>query len=323
MAKIEEFSQTGKSDSHFLLSDFIYETVDLSKKSKDYKGRYRNIASHIERFTANTGIVVCVDDFDDSKAEEFIHYLRTKGRKKNIKKYGTGLMLNSTAKIFNSVRNMINLAARRSYSVDRSIDNVSVEIEDANAIYLTLKECERLNALTSISKEAKAVRDRFLLGCFTGLRYSDYSRITIDNIIDNKIVVKTRKTGAEVMIPVHAVVREILERNKGVFPALRSPQAFNKMLKRVCRKAKIDAEVLYERTHGIEVVRKRVKKYTLVSSHTARRTAATNMYLAKIPVARIMLVTGHKTEQAFFRYIRIEREENAKILSEHPFFAKK
>jgi integrase len=77
---------------------------------------------------------------------------------------------------------------------------------------------------------------------------------------------------------------------------------------------------MYERTVGTRVVKRLVKKYTLVSTHTARRTGATNMYLSGIPVARIMLLTGHKTEQSFFRYIRIEREENAKTLSEHPFF---
>jgi integrase len=78
--------------------------------------------------------------------------------------------------------------------------------------------------------------------------------------------------------------------------------------------------VLYERTDGTKVVRKRMKKYALVSSHTARRSGATNMYLAGIPVARIMLLTGHKTEQAFFKYIPIGKQENAKTLLEHNFF---
>jgi len=77
---------------------------------------------------------------------------------------------------------------------------------------------------------------------------------------------------------------------------------------------------LYERTIGLKVVRKRMKKYELVSSHTARRSAATNMYLSGIPTARIMLLTGHTTEQSFFRYIRIEKEENANILAESIFF---
>jgi hypothetical protein len=34
-----------------------------------------------------------------------------------------------------------------------------------------------------------------------------------------------------------------------------------------------------------------------------------------------MLLTGHKTEEAFFKYIRIGKEENARELSEHPFFS--
>jgi hypothetical protein len=33
-----------------------------------------------------------------------------------------------------------------------------------------------------------------------------------------------------------------------------------------------------------------------------------------------MLITGHSTEESFFRYIRINRQENAAILSKHPFF---
>lgn len=42
------------------------------------------------------------------------------------------------------------------------------------------------------------------------------------------------------------------------------------------------------------------------------------MYNADIPAYRIMLITGHKTEASFFRYIRITREENVAVLP--PFF---
>jgi hypothetical protein len=72
----------------------------------------------------------------------------------------------------------------------------------------------------------------------------------------------------------------------------------------------------------MKIERKNHLKWQLVSSHTARRSGATNMYLAKIPTFRIMLITGHKTEQAFFKYIRITSEENAVILANHPFFKK-
>lgn len=99
-----------------------------------------------------------------------------------------------------------------------------------------------------------------------------------------------------------------------------SQQNFNKIIKNVCKKAGITQKILVERTEGFKVVRKLVPKYQLVSTHTARRSGATNMYLAGIPPFRIMLITGHKTESAFYRYIRIQKEENAKDLQNHPFF---
>jgi integrase len=195
-----------------------------------------------------------------------------------------------------------------------------LEPEDANAVYLTVGELKRINHLKGLSKEVAAVRDRFLVGCYTALRYGDYSALTKSDIIKGKIYAKTNKTGRLVVIPVHPVISEVLKRNKGELPPLPSQQAFGATIKRVCKKAGVVNEIMYERTVGARVVKKRVKKYELVSSYTARRTGATNMYLAGIPTARIMLLTRHKTEQSFFKYIRIEREENARTLSEHPFF---
>ena len=64
---------------------------------------------------------------------------------------------------------------------------------------------------------------------------------------------------------------------------------------------------------GVEVTTK-AHKWELVSSHTARRTFATNCYLDGIPTRTIMRITGHKKEDDFFRYIRMTPEDDAKIL---------
>lgn len=103
----------------------------------------------------------------------------------------------------------------------------------------------------------------------------------------------------------------------------RSEYNFNKVLKRIAQSVGFTEEVLIERTRGGQIHRDMKKKYELVSSHTARRTAATNMYLAGIPTFRIMLITGHKAESAFYRYIRIGKDENAKELQNHHFFSGK
>jgi hypothetical protein len=33
-----------------------------------------------------------------------------------------------------------------------------------------------------------------------------------------------------------------------------------------------------------------------------------------------MMITGHRSEKSFFKYIRVTREENAFALAGHPFF---
>lgn len=318
MAKIRLFQK--KEEKRILVTDYIYSFVSRSKRGDTYKRVYRNIAKHISNFQAKTGIEIYLDSFSDRIADEFVYYLRTDGK---IKGKGE-LMINSVYAIMSKLKYTISKAAKEGYMVDRTIfDSIDIEREEVCAVYLSPPELNRINNLKGLSKEAQAVRDRFLIGCFTALRFSDYSKITEKNIIEGNIVVKTRKTGANVMIPVHPIVKEVLGRNKGEFPPLNSQAAFNATLKRVCRKAGIVDKVMWERTVGLKVVRKRLKKYELITTHTARRSGATNMYLAGIPVFRIMLLTGHKTEEAFFRYIRIEKEENARELSQHAFFKDK
>ena len=53
-------------------------------------------------------------------------------------------------------------------------------------------------------------------------------------------------------------------------------------------------------------------KWELISCHTARRTAITNMYLSgKFSTRQIMSVSGHKKEETFMKYIRLTLDEKA------------
>ena len=53
-------------------------------------------------------------------------------------------------------------------------------------------------------------------------------------------------------------------------------------------------------------------KWELISCHTARRTAITNMYLSdKFSTRQIMSVSGHKKEETFLKYIRLSLDEKA------------
>ena len=57
-------------------------------------------------------------------------------------------------------------------------------------------------------------------------------------------------------------------------------------------------------------------KHELISSHTARRSFATNNYLDGVPIPTIRAITGHKTDQAFYKYIKVDGQKHAELLNE-------
>jgi integrase len=54
-----------------------------------------------------------------------------------------------------------------------------------------------------------------------------------------------------------------------------------------------------------------------ISSHTARRSFATNYYLDGFPTSELMKITGHRTEKAFLKYIKVTKLDTAKRLNVH------
>jgi integrase len=61
----------------------------------------------------------------------------------------------------------------------------------------------------------------------------------------------------------------------------------------------------------------------MISSHTARRSAATNMYLTgRWKTFQIMAITGHTTEESFFRYIKVSKTDVAKQMAGDSYFKK-
>lgn len=164
-------------------------------------------------------------------------------------------------------------------------------------------------------------RDIFLIGAFTGLRVSDYARLKEMNITDT-IRIQTVKTGAKVVIPIHWVVQEILDRGFD-FEAKMYDQKINLYIKEVGKAAGLCDEVMITRNHGGKSIQETHPKYELITTHTARRSFATNAYKAGVPTISIMKITGHTRETTFLRYIKVSEDENAEMLKNHDFFKKK
>lgn len=193
--------------------------------------------------------------------------------------------------------------------------------EEVDSVYLNEDELQKIKSCVLPAGRLENVRDIFLIACYTGLRISDYSKITQKNIIHDGRILKvlTEKTNEEVFIPLNSHVKSLLAKY-GYSVKMISQQKFNSYLKEVCELAGINEPITFYQTRGDEKIQITSPKFKLVTSHTARRSFATNAFKAGLPTISIMKITGHKTERSFLKYIKITKEENAKLIMEHRFF---
>jgi integrase len=179
-----------------------------------------------------------------------------------------------------------------------------------------LDELEKIDLSTHLKLER--VRDLFLVGCYTGLRYSDYSILKPENIRAGLIEITQVKTKNLVVIPVHDAVNRIVAKYSGQLPKAVSNQKTNDYLKDVGeRTACLQGEVVRFFTKEGKRQQTRHAKWELLTTHTARRSFATNEYLAGTPTLTIMAITGHRTEKAFLRYIKLVPSDDAKLLKDY------
>jgi integrase len=70
-------------------------------------------------------------------------------------------------------------------------------------------------------------------------------------------------------------------------------------------------------TRGGKLITQTKKKYEALTVHTARRSFATNLYLAGVSSLTIMALTGHRSERVFLSYLKASPLENANIVQKH------
>lgn len=298
-----------------LFNDFVIEYLvkNAKRRSENYKRMYVNMLNQVDDFCKKNGIKeLYTNDIDVEFCENFVCYLQS----------DRNLMQNTIKGSIERLHSMLHKAALRGYPVNNTHDEVNLEEEEVGAVYLSTEDIIRLYHFKGLTRFQQEVLDLFIIGCCTGLRYSDYSRLNEGNFNkeSNFITIKTKKTGVVITVPMHKFVRAILRKYDYKLPKPRCNQYFNVAIKQICKKVGFTESVLWERTVGNKVVVKTMEKWEMISSHTARRSFATNGFLAGIPAQRLMQITGHKSDKSFMKYIRITREENAFSLQGHPFF---
>lgn len=234
-----------------------------------------------------------------------------------------GYSLNYFGKIVKSIKAFMREAQELGYHNNETYKSSRFvkPQEETDAIYLNTDQLQTLLRLDlSRSKALENARDLFLIGCWTGLRFSDLSQLSKQDVAGSDFIhIKTQKTGAPVAIPVLPALKEIInryqDRTENALPHPISNQKMNAYIKEAGKMAGFDQPV--EITKPVAGSRETITVpfYQLITTHTARRSFATNMYRTYgLQPSTIMKVTGHKSEAVFFKYIRITPEENARMI---------
>ncbi len=186
--------------------------------------------------------------------------------------------------------------------------------DDEDVVYLNKNEIERIEEVDLKSEALINARKWLVIACYIGQRGQDLLKVSDSKVFQKKedgnlvIDITQFKGNKKVSIPVHPKVEEIYRNG---LPYKVSTQKLNKYFKKICELAEIN-DLTVGKLYDSKTKRK-VKgtrpKFMYITTHTGRRSFATNYY-QDAPTSLIMSVTGHTKESTFLKYINKSDESH-------------
>lgn len=219
------------------------------------------------------------------------------------------LLNNTVGSCIKALKSFLNYATELGINKNMSFKKFKVFQEDVDSVYLTGNELMHLNQLKIPIRRLQNVKDIFCFACFTGLRFSDVSKIEQINIQNDLLKVRTIKTKDPICIPLNDYALEIIERNQREIgkplPTIYSLDKTNKYLKEVAQIAKFYEPVLITKYSGGKRIEIKQPKCSLLSTHAARRTFITLSLEKGMRPEIVMQIVGIKKWETFKKYIKI------------------
>lgn len=277
---------------------FIKEKQDLREISEGTIGRYQNIMAVLQDFCKATRYNLTFDSVNDEFYIKFVKYSREKLKHKD----------NTLGRNIGFIKTFMNWTIQKKYHYNLEFRNFKKTSSETDEIALNLDELNQLWEYDfSKIKRLEKVRDVFVFGCVTGMRYSDYSRISKKNVHNGQIFINAQKTKSNTGIPLNKYSKEILEKYEFELPSI-SEQKFRDYIKEACKIAGFSEDTIKTSFRGRERIEETIPKYDRISSHTARRTFITISLEKGMNVETIMSITGHKSYSSFQKYIKLSQK---------------
>lgn len=295
------------------LLEFLPQYLAERKEAKGAKrGTWKILntwASHLQDYAAERRPGLDYGGIDWNFFNDFKNWLFTPPRQ-----HGQ----NYAAKGFEVIRHFMREAEKKGFHSNQTYKGFKLAKEKTAKLALTFDELETFYNLEGLPERLEKVRDLFIIGAYTGLRFSDFTRIRPEHITEEDgghlLTLTTQKTGEEVVIPLFPEAETLLRKYNFRTPKI-SNQKMNDYLKELGQLAGLEERLPIVRTVAGKREETNPAKWEKLTSHVARRSFATNFFLLGIPAAMLMKITGHATETQFMGYIAIDGKRNARELA--------
>ncbi|MBR0296026.1 MAG: site-specific integrase [Paludibacteraceae bacterium] len=260
------------------LSEFGMQVVEQSERKELTKLNYQTLLNNIERFRKGT----LLTDIDYQFVVSYDKWLRE-----------SGIMHNTRISRLRLLRALLNEAVKRDILTVNPFNRFRIQQMVSKKGYITKEQLQKLERLSLKGVEDR-VRDAFLIGCYTGLRFSDIVSLRPEHIKDGWLVKKMVKTGFVVEIPIADLFEGkmllLLEKYGNIdklTKSLGSNSSVNKVLRGILDRIGADAKITF---------------------HSSRHTFATLLGQKDTKLTTLQKLLGHQKLQTTEIYNEVDRQ---------------
>ncbi|MGZ9736619.1 tyrosine-type recombinase/integrase [Flavobacterium sp. GNP002] len=329
--RVNKYKDTGEELSiEMIRKDFDIEFQKTKTQSKDFFAVYDifiQMKKNDRTDDANSKSTIKRYEYNKTLLEQYQEYSKTSLHLNRIDKpfYNSYITFcisekkhsnNTLSRNLGLLKTFLSWAFDNNYTYKtdfRNFKNIRKQVTDEVALtYDQIIEIFEYDFTENTRLEK--VRDLFVFGCFTGMRFSNYSIIKRNDIYDGIIHVRDKKDSSkQLSIPLNDYTKFILEKYDYQLPDITN-QKFNDYVKEVAKEVGFKSNIKKTMKLGQDIIETVSPLYKRISSHTARRSFISIMKTNKIPDKVIMSFTGHKSIEVFNQYYKPVMEEKVDFM---------
>jgi|TARA_R110002072_G_scaffold201_4_gene1391 integrase len=294
----DQHFQLAQSVKALTYSDYFDIYIEQKKESQSVKKgsweAYARIHDAILEMAKTEKTTYYLTGFDGAFFNRFIKFLRVNKQ----------ISDNTLKRKMGFFKSFLNWCIKNGYQTNKAFKQVSIKGRETFHVSLTTEEVDTLSAL-ELNEALDYYKDLFLIGVYSGQRYSDYSRFNKKFIDGNNIVIRAKKTGQFSYIPLNKKLKDLLDKYEWSLKLIAS-QKFNQHIQKICRIAGFNEIIQIDKFYGNTKTSKDLQRWQLIGSHTARRTFITLSAQRNVPKSLVMQATGIKSYKTLENYTRLD-----------------